>query len=72
MPIKLLIIENIKKYRVIRGMTQEELSLRIGKRDDFITKLENKEILKDLSLELADQIAQVLNVKVRDLAEDEE
>ena len=43
-----IVISNIKYYREQAKMSQEDLSLRLGRKKDFIEKLEDKGMYKRL------------------------
>jgi len=53
---------NIKKYRLLAGITQEQLALDIGKSYDFTRRLEFKKGEVGCSLETLYKISVVLNV----------
>ncbi len=58
-----IVISNIKYYREQAKMSQEDLSLRLGRKKDFIEKLEDKGMYKRLvTIVLLDDIAKILNV----------
>ena len=55
----------IKKYRVLAGLTQEDLAVRVGVRRETILRLEAGKY--NPSLKLAMDLAQVFGVRVEDL-----
>lgn len=58
-----IVISNIKYYREQAKMSQEDLSLKLGRKKDFIEKLEDKGMYKRLvTIVLLDDIAKILNV----------
>lgn len=63
--IKQTVIKNIKYYREKAGYTARDSSLIIGKKDDFIDKLEKGMYSsKFISIMLVDKIAGVLNIPI--------
>ena len=61
------LITSLKSIREARGMTQQELSERIGVRRETILHLENNRY--NPSLEMALKIARVFDLKIEDLFE---
>lgn len=61
----------MKDYREKNNLTQEELSLKLNKKKDFITRLEDNKLSRALTIDLIDQIAKILNVSIQHLMEDE-
>ena len=60
-----IVILNIKYYREQAKMSQEDLSLKLGRKKDFIEKLEDKGMYRRLlTIVLLDDIARILNVPV--------
>lgn len=58
-----IVISNIKYYREQAKMSQEDLSLKLGRKKDFIEKLEDKGIYKRfVTIVLLDDIAKILKV----------
>lgn len=59
----------IKKYRVLRGLTQEELGLRIKKTQQYISLLECDNVIRKRSLKLSavEVIAEALDICTNDL-----
>lgn len=60
-----LVITNIKYHRKLAKISQEDLSKKLGKKEDFIKKIEDMGIYrKFLTISLIDKIADILNVPV--------
>lgn len=58
-----IVISNIKYYREQAKMRQEDLSLKLGRKKDFIEKLEDKGMYKRfVTIVLLDDIAKILKV----------
>lgn len=58
-----IVISNIKYYREQAKMSQEDLSLKLGRTKDFIKKLEDKGMYKRfVTIVLLDDIAKILKV----------
>lgn len=68
---RLIVIKKVKDYREKNNLTQEELSLKLNKKKDFITRLEDNKLSRVLTIDLIDQIAKILNVSIQQLMEDE-
>ena len=60
-----LIKTNIKTYRTIKELTQEDLANRVGVRRETIMRLENAKY--NPSLELAVKISKELNTTIEEL-----
>lgn len=56
------IAKNVNKYRILKGLTKEELSLILGLDNSYISKLERKNV--NITIDKLEQIANVLNVKI--------
>ena len=56
------ISENIKKYRKIVGITQEQLAVDVGRSYDFIRRLEYKKGAVGCSIETLYKISVVLGI----------
>jgi len=56
---------NIKKYRLLQDITQQDLADSVGVRRETIMRLENAKY--NPSLELAVKISQVLKVSIEEL-----
>lgn len=59
--------ENIKKYREIKAMTQEELSSICGLHRNYLSSIENGQ--RNLSIKSLEKIAIGLNIKPERLLE---
>ena len=68
---RLIVIKKVKDYREKNNLTPEELSLKLNKKKDFITRLEDNKLSRALTIDLIDQIAKILNVSIQQLMEDE-
>ena len=68
---RLIVIKKVKDYREKNNLTQEELSLKLNKKKDFITRLEDNKLSRALTIDLIDQIAKILNVSIEQQMEDE-
>lgn len=62
-----IIIKNIKHHREKNNISQEELSLRVGKDKDFIKRLENQEFKRLPPIWLLISIARELKVPIQEL-----
>ena len=58
------ISKNIKKYRKLAGITQEQLAVDIGKNYDFVRRLEFTNGKKSCSKYTLYKIAKVLNTRI--------
>ena len=58
------ISKNIKKYRLIAGITQEQLAIDIGKSYDFTRRLEFKQGEIGCSIDTLYKISVVLNTRI--------
>lgn len=65
--IKKVISQNIRKYRKLKGMTQEELALCTELSYDFIRRIETSEGKSGFSIVTLYKIATVLEIKLDDL-----
>lgn len=58
-----IVVCNIKYYREQANISQEDLSLRLGRKKDFIEKLEEKGMYRRfLTVVLLDDIARILEI----------
>lgn len=58
-----IVVRNIKYYREQAKISQEDLSLKLGRKNDFIEKLEDKGMYRRfLTVVLLDDIARILKV----------
>ena len=66
-----LVARNIKKYRKLKGITQQELADMIGYSVGFISNIENKSYLQTFSLDTLYIISLKLGVNIKDLFDEE-
>ena len=71
MRLRYLITKKVKEYREKAGISQMDLSRKLGKPDDFIQRLESNKLSKSLTIVLVEEIAIILNVSVQDMMIDE-
>lgn len=71
MSLKERIIANIKYYREQANLSQEELSLKLGRKKDFIKKLEDNKYKREPTIVLIYEIAVLLNLSMDELILDE-
>ena len=64
-----IIGQNIKKYRKLNNLTQEELAIKCNLSYGFIKNLESKKVHTTISIETLNLIAKNLNVKLSQLVE---
>jgi len=57
----------ISKYRLKKGLTQEELANKIGISYSYLTQIEAPHVVKKMSLEVLFDIAKALNIDIKDL-----
>ena len=62
--LKMIIGSNIKKYRKIKGLTQEELASLVGCTTPLIGALESPNLCQGISTYTLYKISKVLNVSV--------
>ena len=62
-----LVGKNIKKYRKIKGYTQQELADKIGYTVGFISNIESKSYLQTFSLDTLYLISQKLDINIKQL-----
>lgn len=70
--IKKIISKNIRKYRKLKGLTQEELALYTDRSFEFIRRIESEKGRKGLSIDTLWRIATVLDVRIDHLFEETE
>lgn len=63
--IRVKLAENVKKFRIQKGLTREELSLMIGVDNSYINKLERKSV--NITIDRLSIIAKALDVEVYEL-----
>jgi transcriptional regulator with XRE-family HTH domain len=59
------IAKNVNKYRIIKGLTKEELSLILGFDNSYISKLERKNV--NITIDKLEKIAKALDVELVEL-----
>lgn len=57
----------IAKYRLKKGITQEELANSVGVSYSYITQIEAPNVVKKMSLEVLFDIAEILDIDIKDL-----
>lgn len=57
----------ISKYRVKNGLTQEQLANKVGISYSYLTQIEAPNVIKKMSLEVLFDIADILNIDIKDL-----
>lgn len=62
-----LIGVKISKYRLKKGLTQEQLANEVGISYSYLTQIEAPNVVKKMSLEVLFDIADTLNVNIKDL-----
>lgn len=70
--IKKIVARNIRKYRKLRGLTQEQLSLYTDRSFEFIRRIESEEGKRGFSVETLWRISTVLEVPLDKFFEDNE
>ena len=68
--LKMIIGNNIKKYRIIRGLTQEELAKLIGCTTPLIGALESSKMCQGISVYNLYKISKSLNISIEKLFEE--
>jgi len=63
----LILIKNIKKYRKINNLTQEELAEKTDLSSSYIKQIESSRDFKNITLNTLFKIAKALNVETKDL-----
>lgn len=59
--------KRIAKYRKQNGLSQEELANEVGISYSYITQIEAPNVIKKMSLEVLFDIADVLEIDIKDL-----
>lgn len=57
----------IRKYRIERGLTQEELANKVGISYSYLTQIEAPNVVKKMSLEVLYDIADTLDIDIKEL-----
>lgn len=68
--IYLIVAQNIKKYRKIKGITQAELAEKVDLSHEFIRRIESKKGQKSFSVDTIYRIATALDVDISKLFEE--
>lgn len=64
-----IVRKNIKKYRKLAGLTQQELADMIGVSMHYISQIESAKPYKYFTLIIIGRIADALNIDIKDLFE---
>ncbi len=59
--------KKVSKYRLKKGLTQEDLANAVGVSYSYITQIEAPNVVKRMSLEVLFDIAETLDVNIKDL-----
>lgn len=59
--------QKVAEYRKKRKMTQEELANKVGISYSYLTQIEAPNVVKKMSLEVLLDIANILNIDIKDL-----
>lgn len=62
-----IIRENIKKYREIKGLTQQQLADKAGISMNYIAKIESKKMQRGFTIVVLGRIADALEVNIEKL-----
>ena len=62
--IKKVVARNIRKYRILSGITQEQLAIDCDRSYEFIRRLESTEAKEGISLDLLYKISIVLETRI--------
>lgn len=57
-----IVLGNIRYYREKANISQEDLSLKLGRKKDFVERLENNKTKIEPTIDLMDNIAKILNI----------
>lgn len=60
-----IISDNIKKYREKSGLKREELSLKLGRDNSYISKLERYKV--NIPIDRIEEIANIFEINIIDL-----
>lgn len=61
-----IVVSNIKFFRIKAWLSEEELSIKIGKKENFIKRLENLEFKREPTTDLLDRIGKVLKIEAQE------
>lgn len=67
--IYILVSKNIKKYRILKGMSQKELADKSGYSYSYIRRIEGPNCVKNFSIQTIYNLSIVLNVPVKNFFE---
>ena len=67
-----IIRENIKKYREIKGLTQQQLADKSGISMNYIAKIESKKMQRGFTIVVLGRIADALEVDIKLLFDNKE
>ncbi len=59
--------KNIKKYRELKGLTQQQLADKAGISMNYIAKIESKKIQRGFTIVVLGRIADALNIDIKNL-----
>lgn len=62
--------QNIKKYRQIKGWTQQQFAIKCTYDKSFIANLESERVFQTISVSSLNHIAKILGIHVTKLLED--
>lgn len=65
--LKGIISYNVRYYRTLRGMSEEELASYCGKKKEYIKKLEDGKLKSNPPIDTIDAMAHALNIRFVDL-----
>lgn len=59
--------KNIKKYRELKGLTQQQLADKTGISMNYIAKIESKKMQRGFTIVVLGRIANALNIDIKNL-----
>lgn len=59
--------KNIKKYRELKGLTQQQLADKAGISMNYIAKIESKKMQRGFTIVVLGRIADALNIDIKNL-----
>ena len=59
--------KNIKKYRELKGLTQQQLADKTGISMNYIAKIESKKMQRGFTIVVLGRIADALNIDIKNL-----
>lgn len=59
--------KNIKKYRELKGLTQQQLADKSGISMNYIAKIESKKMQRGFTIVVLGRIADALNIDIKNL-----